>query len=101
MRQFDVYQNGSTAQAFAPFLVVLQSHHLDVLDTVIVAPLIRDAALGLSLVDLAVDFANETLVLALSELSSVERRLLRKREGDLLYLEDEIRPAVERLFTGF
>lgn len=101
MRQFDVFRNASAGQAFAPYLVVLQSHHLDLLETVIVAPLIRDATMALSLVDLSVDFADEKLVLALSELSSVERRLLRDRKGDVLHLQDEIRRALERLFTGF
>ncbi|WP_374571769.1 CcdB family protein [Phenylobacterium sp.] len=49
MRQFDVYANPSKVSVrFAPYLVVLQSHHLQGLDSVIVAPILRDAERALA-----------------------------------------------------
>nr|QQZ49533.1 CcdB family protein [Phenylobacterium glaciei] len=39
MRQFDVYPNPSTrSRAKAPYVVVVQSHHLVAAPTVLVAP---------------------------------------------------------------
>ena len=44
MRQFDVLENPNPQTAsYSPFLVVLQSHHLNVLETIFLAPVIRDS----------------------------------------------------------
>ena len=44
VKQFDVYQNPSrSGSGFAPYLVVLSSHHLFGFDEAIVAPLVNDA----------------------------------------------------------
>ena len=44
MRQFDVVRNPKAErQPHAPFLVSLQSHHLDGFDTVVIAPMIEAA----------------------------------------------------------
>lgn len=102
MRQFEVYPNPSTAaRAFAPYVVVLQSHLLSGIDTVVVAPLVNDAELELAPLDVLVEFNGERLAVAVAELGSVERSTLRRRSGDLIAHEDDIRRALERLFTGF
>lgn len=102
MRQFDVYPNpSSAARAFAPFVVVLQSHHLRGVDTVVVAPLVNDAQPELTALDVPVEFNGVELAAAIAEIGSVERSALRRRAGDLAAYEDAIRRALDRLFTGF
>lgn len=102
MRQFDVHRNPSTsARAFAPYLVVLSSHHLVDIDDVIVAPLINDAGLVLGELEIEVDLDSERLVLTISELSTMERRRLGRAISSLLSHEYDIRRALDRLFTGF
>ncbi|WP_337188221.1 CcdB family protein [Phenylobacterium sp.] len=103
MRQFDVYESPTEAsRRIAPFLVVLQSHFLEGLPTVIVAPLLRRAERPRYLaVGLDVEFADEELVLSVAEMLAVDRGVLRRRRGDLRMREDEIRRALDRVFTGF
>lgn len=102
MRQFDLYQNPSIAsQGYAPYLVVLQSHHLEALDSVVLAPVIRDAERPLSPIDVEVEIEGERLILAISELASVHRSMLKGRAGSGQAYEDAIRRALDRLFTGF
>lgn len=78
---------------------MLQSHHV-ALDTVIIAPLINDADSAVP-IDLAIEFQGRRLVIAITELGSVDRKLLRRRAGNLADHEDDIRRAIDRLFTGF
>ena len=41
MRQFDVYRNPSErSRAYAPYVVVLQSHLLEAMPTIVVAPML-------------------------------------------------------------
>jgi hypothetical protein len=63
--------------------------------------MIRDANKAVSTVDLAVVFKDEHLVIAMSELGAVNRRELRRNEGHLGELQDNIDRALDRLFTGF
>jgi toxin CcdB len=99
MRQFQVFTNPSPAsRPFAPFVVVLQSHYLP-LETVIVAPIVVDAtSLGL---DIPVTVQGRDLHIAMSELSNIPKAPLRRVVADLAAHEDDIRRALDRLFTGF
>lgn len=102
MRQFDLYRNPSRAlAAYAPYLIVLQSHYLDDLETVVVAPLIRDADRPLTLLDVAMMFDGQSLVIAVAELAAMDRLRLTRRAGDALAHQDALRRALDRLFTGF
>ncbi|WP_421738646.1 CcdB family protein [Caulobacter sp.] len=102
MRQFDAYLNPSaTSRDIAPYLVVLSSHHLRDLTDVIVAPAISDATRAVGVVELLVELDGRPLVLVISDLFSVSSDQLRRRAGSLLPHEDEIRRALDRLFTGF
>ncbi len=102
MRQFDVFENPSDrSRSYAPYIVILQSHHLAPIDTVIVAPLIADALRPLTLIDLPVLVLERPLVAALSELANMPRKLLRSPVASLATEEDAIRRALDRLFTGF
>jgi len=99
VRQFDVFRNPSPAsRSFAPFVAMIQSHFVEQ-EVVVVAPLATDkAATG---VDIDVSYADDGFVLALSELGSVPRQRLGRTLGSLASHEDDIRRALDRLFTGF
>ena len=102
MRQFDVLQNPNAAtRGYAPYGVVLQSHHLDALDTVMLAPLVNDAKRSMSFVDVPVEFLGESLILVIAEAAGVPRQGLGRTLGNLIAHEDAIRRALDRLFTGF
>jgi toxin CcdB len=99
VRQFDIFANPSSGSAgFAPYVVVLQSHYID-LKSVVVAPLVTDK-LPTS-VEIAITFNGRSLVLALTELGSIWAVSLRDPLGDLASHEYEIRRALDRLFSGF
>ena len=100
MRQFDVYPNPSgDSRGYAPYVVVLQSHHVN-LETVVIAPLVTDAR-SLDPIDIALEFNAQQFVLAMSEIGSVSQTRLKRRIGSLSGDEDAIRRSLDRLFTGF
>lgn len=77
---------------------MIQSHFIEQ-EVVVVAPLATDkAATG---VDIDVDYADSGFVLALSEIGSVPRPSLGRSLGSLAPHEDDIRRALDLLFTGF
>ncbi|MFZ5669232.1 MAG: CcdB family protein [Pseudomonadota bacterium] len=79
-------------------MAAIQSHFVE-LDTVLVAPLVTDKS-G-NAIDISVDHAKESFTLALSELGAVARRALGRARGSLTDHEDDIRRALDRLFSGF
>lgn len=103
MRQFDVYEAPTEAsRRLAPFVVVVQSHFLEGIPTVVIAPLLRAAERpAYSDVSVPLRFLDQDLVLSLAELVTANRTALRRRLGDLWEHEDAIRRALERVFTGF
>ena len=99
MKQFEVYRNPSEAsRSFAPFVVIIQNHHL-ALDTVVVAPLVIDK-LPTS-VEIAVELDGRPFIVAVTEMGSVRAACLTHAIGDLREHEDALRRALDRLFTGF
>lgn len=102
MRQFDVYENPSPeARRFAPYLVVLSSHMLLDFEDAVVAPLVNDSQRTVPGLELDIEMNGEPLVLVISEMAGVEGRTLRRPVGSLGAHEDNIRRAIDRLFTGF
>lgn len=103
MRQFDVYDAPSeTSRRIAPYVVVVQSHFLDGLPTVVVAPLLRGQdRLAYTEVSVRIQFSDQDLLLSLAELVVVEGRSLTRLRGDVRFHEDAIRRALDRVFTGF
>lgn len=102
VRQFDVYGNPSPeARQFAPYLVFLSSHLLLDFDDAVVAPLVSDSRRTVPALELDIELNDEPLVLVISEMAGVEGRTLRRRVGSLRAREDDIRRALDRLFTGF
>jgi toxin CcdB len=105
IRQFDVIENpseSSSVRSQAPYLVVLQSHHLDALKTTIVAPLFRpDVIPAENVVMLPVSIQGEQLVLDLALMANIETRLLKRVVTNLSDQDFEIRRAIDRLLAGF
>jgi toxin CcdB len=103
IRQFDVFDNPSPAsRAAAPFLVAMSSHHLEGMPLVLIAPLVRTPPIGLlTKVSVPARFADEVLMVSVAEMTPIIRTALGEKRGSLLNLEDEIRRALDRLFTGF
>jgi hypothetical protein len=102
LRQFDVLQNPNSAtRHYSPFVVVLQSHHLDPLDTVFLAPLVVDAQREMSSLDISIEFQGRRLVLAIAEAAGVPRQGLGRALGSVADHEESIRRAFDRLMTGF
>jgi toxin CcdB len=102
LRQFDVFRNPSLeARKVAPFLVMLSSHHLRGIDEIIVAPVVNDATETVSGLEILVEIEGQRLTLVISEMFSLTPTGSRVAIDNLSYLEDDIRRAVDRLFTGF
>jgi hypothetical protein len=102
VRQFDLVENPSErTRDVAPYLLILQSHLLDAAESIIVAPVVRDARTPIKGVDLIIEFEGERLTVTLVELFSMPRAPLRTVRGDLTSREDELRRGLDRLFTGF
>jgi hypothetical protein len=102
VRQFDLVDNPSErSRGVAPYLLVLQSHLLEAANSVIVAPLVRDAKRPFVGIDLSLEIGGDSLTVTLVELFSIERGLLKTVRGNLAEHEDQIRRGLERLFTGF
>ena len=103
IRQFSVFENPSPrSREAAPFIVVMQSHFLEAMHTVLVAPLIRESAsCDFSRVSIPVRLQDEDLHLSLAEMAPIRRRDLGQPVADIGAHEDDIRRALDRLFTGF
>ena len=103
MRQFDVFPNPSPrSRTAAPFIVLMQSHFLDEMPTALIAPLIREPRSGdFTRVSVAVVPNEEALHLSLAEMAPIARSGLKRPVGPLKEAEDDIRRALDRLFTGF
>lgn len=67
----------------------------------IVAPLHASAIERLSGLCIEVEVAEQSTVLVVSELANIPAERLRWRVGTLARYEDDIRRALDRLFTGF
>jgi len=103
IRQFDVFPNPSLrSREDAPYVVVLQSQYAGDLATAVVAPVYR-AEVAERFTNLTVHIQLDTwdFVVSIPELVAMNSARLRGKITDLLAHEDDIRRAVDRLFTGF
>ena len=80
---------------------MLSSHHLRGIAEIIVAPLVNDAAETVGELEIMAEIEGERLTLVVSEMFSLAPTGLRATIDNLGYLEDDIRRAIDRLFTGF
>jgi toxin CcdB len=102
VRQFDVCLNPSpNSRRYAPYVVVLQSHLLEAMPTVIVAPMLeREGRQPYRPVSAIVSFEARDYIVSVAELSAIDPQGL-KAAGNLLNYEFEIRRAIDGVFTGF
>ncbi len=103
IRQFDVFENPSArSRPVIPYLAIMSSHFLEGIPTVLVAPLVR-AAPGdrFTRVSVPVSVRGEELTLSLPEMAPISTKALGPGLGSLSGAEDDIRRALDRLFTGF
>ncbi|MDI1282103.1 MAG: toxin CcdB [Brevundimonas sp.] len=103
MRQFDVFPNPSPRSGVAaPFIVLMQSHFMDLMPTALIAPLIREPRSGdFTKVSIPIRLNDETLHLSLAEMAPILRSALKRAAGSVVPYEDDIRRALDRLFTSF
>jgi toxin CcdB len=101
-RQFDVHGNlHAETDADPPYLVNLQSDHLDTLRTRIVAPLWEVLTSEPALpTHVALHFAGERFRLALNEMAFVRGSSLGPAVGNIAAERDRIVRALDLLFTG-
>ncbi|WP_425987208.1 CcdB family protein [Brevundimonas sp. TWP2-3-2] len=102
MRQFDFFENPSPEmRQTAPYLVVLSSHLFADLSEVVVAPVVRPNLLTPSDFDVPVVVDEERHLVSVIGLAAISSARLKRRVGSLLAHEDDIRRALDLLFTGF
>lgn len=102
MRQFDILANPDPAtELHSPFLVVVQSHHLNPLSTIFLTPAVRDADRPVTSLDIEIEFNGERLILAVAESAGVPKAGYGRVVGSVIAHEDAIRRAFERLLGGF
>lgn len=103
MRQFDIFENPSgRSRPVIPYVVVLQSHLLNAMPTVVVAPLVRDdGRQAYSRTSAKISFRGEQFALSVAEVVATDVRQLRRAVGSLAEQEFEIRRAIDAVFTGF
>ena len=85
----------------APYVVVLSSHFLDGLTETIVAPVVANRKTTVNGLEIRVLVEDVDLLVVLTGLAAVRTATLKQRVGSLVPYEDEIRRALDRLFTGF
>lgn len=86
----------------APFVMAVQSHLYDEGPTLLVAPLFEmNPVATITKVTLSVVHDRVSYILMLSELGAIDRRVASAVRGSLADHEDDIRRALDRLFTGF
>jgi toxin CcdB len=103
MRQFDLFRNPDAASARRrPFLVILQSDLLNVIDTVVVAPLAPASRTKLvpRLVPV-INIAGVDHAILVHDLAAIARSQLKRPMGTAASKRDELLAALDLVFLGF
>ncbi len=85
----------------APYVVILSSHLFNDLVEIVVAPVLRPGLLNASDFDVRVRWNEEDHLVSVIGLAAISSTRLKRRVGSLLAHDDDIRRALDRLFTGF
>jgi toxin CcdB len=102
VRQFDLYENPVASMRRAvPYVVVLSSHLLGDSIEIIVGPVQTRRSVELPDLEIPVSVDDDELLINVLGMAAIRRSDLRRRKGSLIEHEDDIRRALERLFTGF
>jgi hypothetical protein len=101
VRQYDLCRNRGQSASRAPFLLVLQRDDLAVLQTRLVAPVLRlGGEPAITRLFVPIDVENESLHVSLPELFSIDRNALGPVAANVYGLHDEIIRALDMLITG-
>ncbi len=103
IRQYDVVENPNPSSRTAvPYLLILQSHLFEALNTLIVAPIFPAVSMPPdNRVLLPIEIDGQPMTINLALMANIERRGLGSRVINLLEEDYEIRRGIDRLFTGF
>lgn len=88
-------------RAAVPLVVVLSSHHAIGLIEAVVAPVLRGRSTPLNDFEIPLPHEGDALLISVTGLTAVRQTDLRRKVGSAAQREDEIRRALDRLFTGF
>lgn len=103
MRQFDLFKNPDPISARRlPYLVVLQSDLLAIVETVVVAPLMP--AHRVKVVPRlmpSIGIAGVEHVVLVHDMAAIARNQLKRQVGTAAAKRDELIAAVDLVFTGF
>lgn len=84
----------------SPFVVVLQSHLLEGMPTVVIAPMLSfKGGPAYSRTSAKVMFRGDNYLVSAAELAAIEMRRLTRSLGSLAEFEDDIRRAVNFVFV--
>jgi toxin CcdB len=103
MKQFDLLRNPDIVSArMRPYLVVLQSDFLSIVDTVVVAPLALPSRVKpIARLTPMVVVGSSEYVIVTSELAAVPKSALKRVVGSAAAKRDEILAALDLIFVGF
>ncbi|KRA57681.1 hypothetical protein ASD79_15280 [Caulobacter sp. Root655] len=102
MRQFDLYENPvASMREGVPFVMVRSSHLLADLTEVVVAPVLARRAVKLTDFEIPIAWDDRSLLISVAGMAAIRSADLRRGITSLAAHEDDIRRAVDRLFTGF
>lgn len=65
------------------------------------APVLTGRSAPLNAFEIGIESDETVLLISITGMTGVRQRDLRRRLGSVQAYEDDIRPAVDRLFTGF
>ena len=101
MTQYDVVPNPDpNTRGRAPYLIVLQHDLLAALPTVVVAPLMRDAPVGVEPLNPQIDVEGEILRVSTAELFATRRSRLGRPVVNVAHEHDRLVRATDLIFTG-
>lgn len=103
MKQFDIYRNPDPKTARGrPYVVILQSDFLSIVETVVVAPL-ASAVRAKPIVRLTpiLEVAGVHFALYVHDMAAIPRALLKRKVGSAAVKRDEIVAALDLVFQGF
>ena len=103
MKQFDIFRNPDPLFGRRrPYLVILQSDFLNVVETVMVAPLApASRTKAIARLTPEIDVAGAAHILLVHEMAPVVRSNLKRVVGTMVTKRDEIMAAVDLIFVGF
>ena len=103
MRQFDLYRNPDQASARRrPYLVVLQSDLLTIIETVVVAPLaLLSRSKSAPRLTPIVEVGGVDHAILVHDMAAIPRSQLKRPVGTAASKRDELLAALDLVFLGF